>query len=184
MNEEINFILESTEELMQNAISHLERQFRNIRAGKASPAMLGSVSVDYYGTQTPLTQMSNVGTMDAHTITVQPWEKHMLHEIEKAILNANLGFNPTNNGEIVIINVPILTEERRIELSKQAKAEAEAAKVSIRNDRKEAMHEIKKTDTSEDMKSNAEIDIQELTDKYIGQVEERYKSKDEEIMTV
>ena len=184
MNEEINFILESTEELMQNAISHLERQFRNIRAGKASPAMLGSVTVDYYGTQTPLTQMSNVGTMDAHTITVQPWEKHMLHEIEKAILNANLGFNPTNNGEIVIINVPILTEERRIELSKQAKAEAEAAKVSIRNDRKEAMHEIKKTDASEDMKSNAEIDIQELTDKYIGQVEERYKSKDEEIMTV
>jgi ribosome recycling factor len=184
MNEEIKFIIESTEELMQNAILHLEKQFRNIRAGKASPAMLGSVTVDYYGTQTPLTQVANVGTMDAHTITVQPWEKHMLQEIEKAILIANLGFNPTNNGEIVIINVPVLTEERRKELSKQAKAEAEIAKVSIRNDRKEAMHEIKKTDASEDMKSNAEIDIQELTDKYTADVEKHYKIKDEEIMKV
>lgn len=184
MNEEIKFIIESTEELMQNAILHLEKQFRNIRAGKASPSMIGSVTVDYYGTQTPLTQVANVGTMDAHTITVQPWEKHMLHEIEKAILTANLGFNPTNNGEIVIINVPILTEERRIELSKQAKAEAEIAKVSIRNDRKEAMHEIKKTDASDDMKSNAEIDIQELTDKFSLDVENHYKSKDEEIMKV
>lgn len=184
MNEEIKFILESTEELMQNAIEHLEKQFRNIRAGKASPSMLGSVTVDYYGTQTPLSQVSNVGTMDAHTITVQPWEKQLLHEIERAILTANLGFNPTNNGEIVIINVPILTEERRMELSKQAKAEAEIAKVSIRNDRKEAMHEIKKTDASEDMKSNAEIDIQELTDKYINDVDERYKTKDQEIMKV
>lgn len=184
MNEEIKFIIESTEELMQNAILHLEKQFRNIRAGKASPAMLGSVTVDYYGTQTPLTQVANVGTMDAHTITVQPWEKHMLHEIEKAILIANLGFNPTNNGEIVIINVPVLTEERRKELSKQAKAEAEIAKVSIRNDRKEAMHEVKKTDASEDMKSNAEIDIQELTDKYSADVEMHYKLKDEEIMKV
>lgn len=184
MNEEIKFIIESTEELMQNAIAHLEKQFRNIRAGKASPAMLGSVTVDYYGTQTPLTQVSNVGTMDAHTITVQPWEKHMLHEIEKAILIANLGFNPTNNGEIVIINVPILTEERRFELSKQAKAEAEIAKVSIRNDRREAMHEIKKADASEDMKSNAEIDIQELTDKYSEEVESHYKLKDVEIMKV
>lgn len=184
MNEELNFIIDSTEELMQNAIGHLEKEFRNIRAGKASPAMIGSVTVDYYGTQTPLTQVANVGTMDAHTITVQPWEKHMLQEIERAILNANLGFNPTNNGEIVIINVPVLTEERRIELSKQAKAEAEIAKVSIRNDRKEAMHEVKKTDASEDMKSNAEIDIQELTDKYSHLVDEHFKIKEQEIMKV
>ena len=184
MTEELNFIIESTKELMQNAITHLEKEFRNIRAGKASPAMIGSVTVDYYGTQTPLTQVANVGTMDAHTITVQPWEKHMLHEIEKAIMIANLGFNPMNNGEIVIINVPVLTEERRLELSRQAKAEAETAKVSIRNDRREAMHEIKKDEASEDMKANAEIDIQNLTDKYIGEVDEHYKIKDQEIMKV
>ncbi|WP_456462378.1 ribosome recycling factor [Lutibacter sp.] len=184
MNEELSFIIDSTEELMQNAITHLEKEFRNIRAGKASPSMLGSVTVDYYGSQTPLTQVANVSTMDAHTITVQPWEKQMLHEIEKAIMVANLGFNPMNNGEIVIINVPVLTEERRKELSKQAKAEAEIAKVSIRNDRKDAMHEIKKDDASEDMKANAEIDIQKLTDKFIAKVDELYKIKDQEIMKV
>ncbi|MCF6168156.1 ribosome recycling factor [Lutibacter sp.] len=184
MNEELSFIIDSTEELMQNAITHLEKEFRNIRAGKASPSMLGSVTVDYYGSQTPLTQVANVSTMDAHTITVQPWEKQMLHEIEKAIMIANLGFNPMNNGEIVIINVPVLTEERRKELSKQAKAEAEIAKVSIRNDRKDAMHEIKKDDASEDMKANAEIDIQKLTDKFIAKVDELYKIKDQEIMKV
>ncbi len=184
MNEELNFIIESTEELMQNAITHLEKEFRNIRAGKATPAMLGGVTVDYYGSQTPLTQVANVNTLDAHTITVQPWEKSMLHEIEKAILIANLGFNPSNNGEVVIINVPVLTEERRKELSKQAKAEAEQAKVSIRNDRKDAMNSIKKSDFSDDMKSNAEIDIQELTDKFIKEVDNHFKIKEEEIMKV
>jgi ribosome recycling factor len=184
MDEELKFIIDSTKELMGNAITHLEKEFRNIRAGKATPAMLGSVTVDYYGSQTPLTQVANVGTMDAHTITVQPWEKQMLHEIERAIMIANLGFNPMNNGEMVIINVPVLTEERRKELSKQAKAEAENAKISIRNDRREAMHDIKKTDSSEDMKANAEIDIQKLTDKYIAEVDDHYKIKDEEIMKV
>jgi ribosome recycling factor len=122
--------------------------------------------------------------MDAHTITVQPWEKKMLHEIEKAIMIANLGFNPMNNGEIIIINVPVLTEERRTELSKQAKAAAEYAKVSIRNDRREAMNEIKKDESSEDMKANAEIDIQNLTDKYSSEIDEHYKIKDAEIMKV
>ncbi|MFK5959466.1 MAG: ribosome recycling factor [Lutibacter sp.] len=184
MNEELVFIIDSTKESMQSAITHLEKEFRNIRAGKASPAMIGSVTVDYYGSQVPLTQVANVGTMDAHTITVQPWEKHMLHEIEKAIMNANLGFNPMNNGEIVIINVPVLTEERRMELSKQAKAEAETAKVSIRNDRREAMNEIKKDEASDDMKANAEIDIQKLTDKFSAEIDEQYKIKDAEIMKV
>jgi len=184
MNEELTFIIDSTKELMQNAIVHLEKEFRNIRAGKASPAMIGSVTVDYYGSQVPLTQVANVGTMDAHTITVQPWEKNMLHEIEKAIMIANLGFNPMNNGEIIIINVPALTEERRKELSKQAKAAAEYAKVSIRNDRREAMNEIKKDEASEDMKGNAEIDIQKLTDKFSSEVDEIYKIKDIEIMKV
>ena len=184
MNEELDFIIDSTKELMQNAITHLEKEFRNIRAGKASPAMIGSVMVDYYGSLTPLTQVANVSTMDAHTITVQPWEKKMLQTIEKAIMIANLGFNPMNNGDIIIINVPALTEERRLELSKQAKAAAEYAKVSIRNDRREAMHEIKKTEASEDMKTNAEVDIQNLTDEYSKTVDDHYKEKDEEIMKV
>jgi ribosome recycling factor len=184
MNEELIFIIDSTKELMQEAILHLEKEFRNIRAGKATPAMLGGVTVEYYGSQTPLSQVANVSTMDAHTITVQPWEKKMLHEIEKAIMIANLGFNPMNNGEIIIINVPVLTEERRKELSKQAKSEAENAKIGIRNDRREAMQEIKKAEASEDMKANAEIDIQNLTDKFILEVDEHYKVKDLEIMKV
>jgi ribosome recycling factor len=184
MNEELAFIIDSTRELMQNSIEHLEKEFRNIRAGKATPAMLGGVTVEYYGSQTPLSQVANVSTMDAHTITVQPWEKKMLHEIEKAIMIANLGFNPMNNGEIIIINVPVLTEERRKELSKQAKSEAENAKIGIRNDRREAMQEIKKAEASEDMKANAEIDIQNLTDKFILEVDEHYKVKDLEIMKV
>jgi ribosome recycling factor len=184
MNEELIFIIDSTRELMQNAITHLEKEFRNIRAGKASPTMLGGVTVDYYGSQTPLSQVANINTMDAHTITVQPWEKKMLHEIEKAIMIANLGFNPMNNGEVIIINVPVLTEERRRELSKQAKMEAENAKIGIRNDRREAMQEIKKADASEDMKANAEIDIQKLTDKFSLEVDELYKVKDQEIMKV
>jgi ribosome recycling factor len=184
MNEELDFIIDSTNELMQNSIVHLEKEFRNIRAGKASPSMIGGVMVEYYGSMTPITQVANISTMDAHTITVQPWEKNMLHTIEKAIMIANLGFNPMNNGDIIIINVPALTEERRKELSKQAKAAAEFSKVSVRNDRREAMHEIKKTDASEDMKTNAETSIQGLTDKYIKIIDDLYKIKDEEIMKV
>ena len=184
MNEEITFILDSTKESMNGTIDHLVKAFAKIRAGKASPIMLSSVMVDYYGSQTPLGQVANVTTPDARTITVQPWEKNMLHEIEKAIMIANLGFNPMNNGEIIIINVPALTEERRIELSKQAKAEAETAKVSIRNDRRDAMNEIKKDEASEDMKANAEIDIQKLTDSFSSKVDELYKVKDVEIMKV
>ena len=184
MDEDIQFILDATKEAMVNAIKHLEKEFVNIRAGKASPAMLGSVMVNYYGSQTPLSQVANVNTPDGRTITVQPWEKSMLQEIERGIAYANLGFNPMNNGETIIINVPPLTEERRKDLAKQAKSEAEDAKVSIRNDRREAMHEIKKTEASEDMKANAEVDIQALTDKYSAIVDEHYKIKDVEIMKV
>lgn len=184
MDEDLKFIIDSTRELMENTIKHLEKEFRNIRASKASPAMLGGITVDYYGSQTPLTQIANVSTMDAHTITIQPWEKNMLQGIEKAIMIANLGFNPMNNGEIIIINVPVLTEERRKELSKQAKSAAEDSKVGIRNDRREAMSEIKKSDASEDMKANAEIDIQELTDSFVLKIDELYKIKDQEIMKV
>jgi len=169
---------------MSKAIAHLETEFKNIRAGKASPAMLMGVKVDYYGTMTPLNQVANINTPDARTLIVQPWERKLISEIEKAILIANLGFNPMNNGENIIINVPVLTEERRKDLSKQAKAAAEETKVGIRNDRRNAMNEIKKIDASEDMKKNTEVDIQELTDKYIKIVDEHYAIKEKEIMTV
>lgn len=185
MNEDIQFILDTAEEAMDNAIKHLEKQFVNIRAGKASPAMLGSVMVNYYGSQTPLKQVSNVNTPDGRTITVQPWEKNMLQEIEKGIQIANLGFNPMNNGEIIIINVPPLTEERRRDLVKQAKAEAEDAKIGIRSARKDANTEIKKLDhVSEDLQKNGEIDIQELTDKFVKKVDHLLEVKEKEIMTI
>jgi len=184
MNEEVEFIIDSAKEHMDNAVAHLKKELANIRAGKASPAMLRSVTVDYYGSQTPLSQVSNINTPDARTITVQPWEKSMLQEIEKSIMAANIGFNPMNNGESVIINVPALTEERRIELAKQAKQEAEDDKISVRNARKEANHDIKNLDISEDMKSNAETDIQELTDKYIEIIDDLFHEKEKEIMTV
>ncbi len=185
MNEEVQFIIDTTKELMDNAIVHLERELANIRAGKASPSMLNSVMVDYYGSQTPLNQVSNVNSLDGRTLTVQPWEKTMLQEIERAIMAANLGFNPMNNGESIIINVPVLTEERRMQLSKQAKGEAEDAKVGVRNARREAMHDLKKLDgISEDRQANAEIDIQELTDNYIQKIDDMFDLKEKEIMTV
>ncbi|MFT5216829.1 MAG: ribosome recycling factor [Glaciecola sp.] len=185
MNEELQFILDSAKEAMVNAIKHLEKQLVNIRAGKASPSMLGSVMVEYYGSQTLLTQVANVNTPDGRTITVTPWEKSMLHEIERAIMIANLGFNPMNNGEMIIINVPALTEERRRDLAKQAKAEVEDAKVGIRNARKDANNDIKKLDEiSEDLQKNAEVDIQGMTDSYVKIVEDIFLVKDKEIMTV
>ena len=183
--EEINFIIDSAKEGMDNAIVHLEKQLRIIRAGKASPAMLSSVMVDYYGSATILSQVANVNTPDARTITVQPWEKNLLQEIEKAIMNANLGFNPMNNGESVIINVPPLTEERRKELAKQAKSEAEEAKISIRGSRKEANNELKKlSEISEDLKKNVETDIQEITDAKIKTIDSLFAAKEKEILKV
>jgi ribosome recycling factor len=184
MNEEIQLILDAAKEHMQDAIEHLKRELANIRAGKASPMMLKGVHVDYYGSQTPLAQVANINTPDAQTISVQPWEKNMIPEIEKGIMVANLGFNPMNNGESVIINVPPLTEERRKELVKAAKAEAESDKVSVRNARKEANNDIKKSDASEDEQKNAEITVQEMTDKFIKQIDEILKVKEAEIMTV
>ena len=172
---------------MVGSIAHLEKEFLNIRAGKASPQMLGSVFVEYYGSQTPLSQVSNVNVPDARTITIQPYEKSMLQTIEKAIMVANLGFNPMNNGENIIISVPPLTEERRRDLVKQAKAEAEDAKISIRNARKDANTDIKKLEkegTSEDICKSAEEDIQKLTDSFIRKVEEHLVIKEAEIMKV
>lgn len=184
MNEEIELILDTTKESMESSLAHLKKELANIRAGKASPAMVNSVFVDYYGAQTPLSQVANVNTPDGRTITIQPWEKNMLQPIEKAIQIANLGFNPMNNGDVIIINVPALTEERRKELVKQSKGEAEDARVSIRNARQDANKEVKKLDVSEDLKGNAEIDIQKLTDAYTKKVEEILEAKEKEIMTV
>ncbi|HEX8269949.1 MAG TPA: ribosome recycling factor [Flavobacterium sp.] len=187
MTEEIDFILESTEESMTGSIAHLEKEFLNIRAGKASPAMLGSVFVDYYGAATPLSQVANINVPDARTITIQPWERNMLHPIEKAIQVANIGFNPMNNGDIIIISVPPLTEERRRDLAKQAKMEAEDAKIGIRNARKDANTEIKKLEkegTSEDICKTAEDEVQNLTNSYIRKVDELLAVKEAEIMKV
>tara|TARA_B100000767_G_scaffold269263_1_gene290816 strand:- start:10645 stop:11199 length:555 start_codon:yes stop_codon:yes gene_type:complete len=184
MNEELQFIIDSSIESMNSAIEHLENELLKIRAGKANPVMLHSVMVDYYGSPTPLSQVANINTPDARTLSIQPWEKAMLTEIEKAIINANLGYNPMNNGESVIINVPPLTEERRKELAKMAKAESETAKVSIRNARKDGNNEIKKTEFSEDEQKNCEIDIQKHTDVFIKKTDEIYLRKEKDILTV
>ncbi|MEL0262422.1 MAG: ribosome recycling factor [Flavobacteriaceae bacterium] len=184
MNEEMDFIVDAANEQMTAAIDHFEKELLNIRAGKANPVMLSSVTIDYYGTQTPLNQVANVNTPDARTLSIQPWEKNLIGEIEKAILVANLGFTPMNNGESIIINIPPLTEERRKQLVKLAKSEAENAKVSIRNARKDANQDIKKSDSSEDVQKNYEIDIQELTDSSIQKVDQIMSLKEKEILTV
>ncbi len=187
MTEEINLIIDAAKESMDNSIAHLEKEFLNIRAGKASPAMLGGVFVDYYGSQTPLSQVANINAPDARTLTVTPWEKSMLQPIEKAIMIANLGLNPMNNGENIIINIPALTEERRKDLVKQAKSEAEEAKIGIRNARKDANTDIKKEEkegTSEDICKKAEEDVQKLTDAYIKKIDDLLVHKEAEIMKV
>ena len=182
--EELDFIIEASIEQMDNSIKFLEKELLNIRAGKANPNMLSSVKVDYYGSLTPLNQIANVNTPDSQTLSIQPWEKDKLEDIEKAILVSNLGFNPMNNGESIIISIPPLTEERRKELVKVAKSEAENAKVSIRNTRKDANNEIRKSDVSDDIKSNYEIDIQEATDKYISRIDSIFSAKEKEILSV
>ena len=182
--EEIEFIIEACKESMDNSIDHLERELLNIRAGKANPSMIASVKLDYYGSLTPLSQISNINTPDAQTISIQPWEKDKLQEIEKAIMIANLGFNPMNNGESIIITIPPLTEERRKELVKISKSEIEKAKISIRNSRKDANNEIKKCEVSLDQKSISESDIQDLTDEYISKIDKIYLTKEKEILSV
>ena len=177
-------IIDSAELNMMSAISHLETELAKIRAGKANPIMLKGVSVEYYGNMTPLNQVASVSTPNAQKISIQPWEKDMLEEIEKSIINSNLGLNPVNNGESLLINIPPLTEERRVELTKIAKLESESAKVSIRNSRKDANNKIKALDISEDLKSNLEIDSQELTDKYIKKVDEMFTLKEKDILTL
>ena len=183
--EEIELILDSAKEQMDGAIKHLEISFSKIRAGKASPQMLDNVSIDYYGAITPLSQASNINTPDARTISVQPWDKSMLEVMEKAIIDANLGFNPMNNGEMIIINVPPLTEERRIQLVKQAKSESENAKVSIRNARKDANDELKKlSGISEDVLKDSEAEVQNITNEFVAKIDAFFSNKEQEILTV
>jgi len=184
MEEEIEFIIDATQEAMGKVLIHLEKKYTTIRAGKATPSMLSGVMVEYYGNLTPLNQVSNINTPDSMTISIQPYEKTLIQEIEKGSMMANLGFNPMNNGESVIINVPPLTEERRRELAKQAKAEAEDAKVRVRNERKSSNNELKELDLSEDLKKNLEMDIQEITDKHIQKIEQIFSNKEVEIMKV
>lgn len=182
--EEIEFILESAKESMLNATKHLERELLNIRAGKANPIMLSNIMIDYYGSQTPLSQVANISTPDSRTLNIQPWEKGLMGDIEKAILIANIGFTPMNNGDSIIINIPPMTEERRIQLVKIAKNESENAKVSIRSSRKEANDDVKKSEISDDMKKNLESDIQTLTNSFIKKTDDLFLNKEKEILTV
>jgi ribosome recycling factor len=187
MTEELDMIYDEFKSSNDKTLGHLETELQKVRAGKASPSMLTGVMVDYYGSPTPIQQVANVGTVDARTITVQPWEKTMLNEIAKGIMNANLGFNPQNNGEMLIIAVPPLTEERRRDLVKKAKAEGEHAKVGIRNHRKDAMDMIKslKNDgLSEDMAKDAEDRIQTITNTFINKVDGLVEAKEKDIMTI
>ncbi len=187
MQEEVDFVIDHCKEKMEAAIKHLEKELIHIRAGKAAPAMLESVHVDYYGALTPLSQVSNISTPDARTIAIQPWEKNMIPVIEKAILAANLGFNPDNNGELIRINIPVLTEERRRQLVKQAGQEGETAKVSIRTNRKDANETLKKLlkdGLSEDLKKDAEDEVQKLTDSYVKKVDLMVVTKEKDIMTI
>ena len=184
MNEKLEFILKSAEDKMQSSLLHLENELLNIRAGKANPNMLKSVIVDYYGNPTSISQLANINTPDSKSLIVQPWDKSILQEIEKGIINANLGFNPMNNGDTIIVSIPPLTEERRKELVKIVRNESENSKISIRNIRKDSNHEIKKTDVSDDEKKNYEIDIQKLTDNFITKIDSVLKVKEKEIMTV
>ncbi len=175
------------EELMQAAVMYLDDALAHIRAGKASARILDPIRVDYYGAATPLANVATISTPDARTITIQPWEKKLIGEIERAIINSNIGLAPSNNGEVIRLSIPPLTEERRKELAKQCKAEAENAKVSIRNARRDAIDLLKKQvkeGMPEDVEKDAEGDVQKLHDNYVKQVDELYGKKEKEIMTV
>lgn len=187
MTEEVNMVYDEFKSANEKTIEHLDNQLLRVRAGKATPSMLSSVMVDYYGTMTPLAQVANVSTLDARTITVQPWEKALLEECAKGVVMANLGLNPQNNGEMLIINVPALTEERRRDLVKKAKGEGEDSKVGIRNNRKDAMGFIKnlKNDgLSEDDAKVAESKIQDITNAYVKKIDDLLEVKEKDIMTV
>lgn len=187
MSDELNKIEEQLQDAMKRAIAHLETELVKVRAGKASPNLVDGIVVDYYGSAVPISQVANVTVADARTLTIQPWERNMLQPIERAIIAANIGINPQNDGVIIRLFMPPLTEERRKELVKKAQGEGEHSKVAIRNLRRDAMEQVKKLQKnglSEDASKDAEKDIQETTDKYIVLVDKHLVAKEKEIMTV
>lgn len=187
MSEDLSKILADTESAMKKAINHLEAELIKIRAGKANPNMLDGIMVDYYGNPTAINQVANISALDARTITVQPWEKNMLQHIERAIIAANIGINPQNDGNVIRLFLPPLTEERRKELVKRCNHEGENGRISIRNIRRDGIEHIKKLQKdglSEDACKDAEKEAQDITDKYIGMVEKHLEAKEKEIMIV
>lgn len=187
MIEDCQLVYDIAKDAMSKSISHLEHEFQKIRAGKASPDMLEGIVIDYYGTMTPINQTANITSPDPRQIIVQPWDKSIIHLLDKAIMAANLGLNPKNEGEVLRINVPPITEERRRDLVKQAKVEAEDGKIAIRNTRRTANDEAKqleKDGISEDDVKKLQDEIQKLTDDYISQVDKLFEKKDKDIMTI
>ncbi len=187
MTEELSMILDDASDSMKKAINHLEAELIKIRAGKANPQMLDGIVVDYYGSPTPIGQVANITAADARTLTIQPWEKNMLQPIERAIINSNLGINPQNDGVMIRMFLPPLTEERRRELVKKCNGEGEQSKVAVRSIRRDAIEQIKKLQKdglSEDAAKDAEKDVQELTDRHIALVEKHLAQKEKEIMAV
>jgi len=187
MTEEVQLVLDDAIERMDKAVDHLDKELGKIRAGKANPKMLDGLMIDYYGSMTPLTQVANINTPDPRTIAIQPWEKKMIQTIERALMAANLGMTPENNGEIIRLNVPPLTEERRKSLVKQAKQESEDAKVSVRSIRRDMIEEfkkLKKDGLSEDAEKDAEAEAQKIHDRYIRKVDELMEKKEKDILTV
>jgi ribosome recycling factor len=187
MNELIDLIMEETRERMEKALDHLEHELARLRAGRATPALLDGITVDYYGVNSPLPQVSNINTPDPKTILIQPWEKSMLGVIEKAIMAANIGLTPINNGEVIRISIPPLTEERRHQLVKQVRNEGETAKISLRNARKWANDELKrllKEGLPQDLEKNAADKVQELTHDFTARIDKLMTSKENDVMTV
>jgi ribosome recycling factor len=187
MNEDVELIIEETKDRMQHALEHLEHELARLRAGRSNPALLDGITVDYYGVNSPLAQVSNINTPDPKTILVQPWEKTMLGTIEKAIMAANIGLMPVNNGEVLRINIPPLTEERRHQLVKQVRNEGETAKISVRNARKWANDELKellKGGLPEDLEKEAVENVQDLTTKFNEKIDKVVSLKEKDVMTV
>ncbi len=187
MNEEVELIIEETRDRMQKALDHLEHELARLRAGRATPMLLDGITVDYYGVNSPLSQVSNINTPDPKSILIQPWEKSMLNVIEKAIMAANIGLTPINNGEIIRISIPPLTEERRHQLVKQVRTEGETAKISMRNARKWANDELKqllKDGLPEDIEKDATEKVQEMTHEFNGKVDKVMAAKEKDVMTV
>ncbi|MFT4737948.1 MAG: ribosome recycling factor [Cyclobacteriaceae bacterium] len=185
--EDIEFLLDHSKEQMDKAISHAIQSLAKIRAGKATPSMVEGVMIDYYGNATPLTQVASITSPDARTISIKPWEKSVISDIERAIINSDLGLNPQSDGELVRINIPPLTEERRLALVKQAKSEAENGKISIRNIRKDtndSLRKLLKDNVSEDLVKDAEAEVQILTDQHVRKIDELFAVKEKDIMTI